>query len=246
MMPSDWLDPEALFVRQQQQQSVNALPQKQREAITLFNLEGYSQKEIARFLGVSVATVGKRLFDARKGLEKRILNMAKENLNNNKPDPSFADKVQFFIALKTGDADTMAQLLKKDATLADTKADSDVIHINRGTTPIDWAASVGDEAVIELLLQHGVDINKATSYDTPLHCAVMAGQHQTTRFLLSRKANVNASGGCDHTPLHRAVMRDDQEMVELLLKAGAQADATDFKGQTAADWAALKGYRSLL
>jgi ankyrin repeat protein len=154
--------------------------------------------------------------------------------------------LQFFIALKTGDADTMAQLLKKDATLADTKADSDVIHINRGTTPIDWAASVGDEAVIELLLQHGVDINQATSYDTPLHCAVMAGQHQTARFLLSRKANVNASGGCDHTPLHRAVMRDDQEMVELLLKAGAQADVPDFKGQTAADWAALKGYRSLL
>lgn len=103
-LPSDLPNPEVLFTQQQTRHEVrdaiNALPSAQREAIALFYLEGYSQKEIAKFLGVSVGTVGKRLYDARKGLKKRMENMVKETLQQNQPDESFATRVRFFIALK--------------------------------------------------------------------------------------------------------------------------------------------------
>lgn len=112
---------------------------------------------------------------------------------------------------------------------------------------MNWAASTGDTAVIDLLLTHGVDVNvQDKGGNTPLHSAVMAGKHQVARLLLAKKADVNARGFCEHTPLHRTVIRGDEEMVELLLQADARIKAVDFKGFTAADWAALKGRRGLL
>ncbi|MBT4504689.1 MAG: sigma-70 family RNA polymerase sigma factor, partial [Gemmatimonadetes bacterium] len=252
-MPSGLPNPEALFMRRQHRQTVReavaALPERQREAIALFYLEGYSQKEVAQFLGTTVGAVGKRLYDARKGLEKRMQNMVKESLNENKPDESFAARVQFFIALKKGDVAAMAALLDEDATLIHAEADwgsGADRAINPGTTPINWAASTGDEAVIDLLLERGVDINvREKGGNTPLQSAVAAGRHPTARILLAKGADVDARGSCEHTPLHRAVMRGDEEMVELLLEGGADIEAGDFKGQTAADWAALKGRRRL-
>ena len=253
-MPSGLPNPEALFMRRQRRQNVReavaALPERQREAIALFYLEGYSQKEVAQFLGTAVGTVGKRLYDARKGLEKRMQNMVEESLNENKPDESFATRVQFFIALKKGDVKGMAKLLDGDATLAQAEAGWGAgadRAVNPGTMPINWAASIGDDAVIELLLERGVDIDvRDKGGNTPLLSAVAAGRHPTARMLLAKGADVDARGSCEHTPLHRAVMRGDEEMVELLLEGGADMEAGDFKGQTAADWAALKGRRRLV
>ena len=253
-LPSDLPNPEVIFTQQQTRHEVrdaiNALPSAQREAIALFYLEGYSQKEISKFLGVSVGTVGKRLYDARKGLKKRMENMVKETLQQNQPDESFATRVRFFITLKQRDIETASTLLDADASLAQaeagwwTGADQ---NVNPGTTPMTWATSVGDKAMVDLLLKHGVDINTADkSGNTPLLNAVMQGQHQMAQMLLDRKANVEARGWCKHTPLHRAVMRGDEVLVELLLNANAEIEAVDEKGYTATDWAALKGHQNLV
>jgi len=74
-------------------EAIQKLPERQREATTLFYIDGYSQNEIAEFLEVPVTTVQKRLYDSRKKLKERMLDMVKETLKNNAPDERFSQKV---------------------------------------------------------------------------------------------------------------------------------------------------------
>ncbi|WP_336758528.1 sigma-70 family RNA polymerase sigma factor [Paenibacillus sp. USHLN196] len=52
--------------------SIAMLPSSMRIAVELFYLEGYSLKEISEFLGVNVAALKKRLFDARSKLKRSM------------------------------------------------------------------------------------------------------------------------------------------------------------------------------
>ena len=51
---------------------VDALPQKQREAVMLYHFSGFSQNEIARMTQSSVGSVQNRLFNAKKQMRERI------------------------------------------------------------------------------------------------------------------------------------------------------------------------------
>ncbi|MCP4641876.1 MAG: sigma-70 family RNA polymerase sigma factor [bacterium] len=73
--------------------SVRGLPERQREATTLFYINGYSQGEIADFLEVPVTTVQKRLHDARKKLKQRMIDMVEDTLKTNAPNKRFSQKV---------------------------------------------------------------------------------------------------------------------------------------------------------
>lgn len=253
MLPSGLPGPELVLVQREDRQSVRdavaALPPRQREAIVLHYLEGYSQEEVAAFLATSANTIRKRLFDARKGLAKRMREMVRETLTDNKPDDSFGAKVQFFIALKEGDVDALSELLDKDPDLAHARADwgegADRIF-NPGTTPVYWAAAMGDEPVLELLLDRGIGVDdQADGQEAPLLSAAMARQYSAVRMLLRRGADVDVRGMCEQTPLHRAAILGDLEMVEILVEAGADVSAKA-SGWTVADWAALKGRRELV
>ncbi|NKB69288.1 MAG: sigma-70 family RNA polymerase sigma factor [Candidatus Latescibacteria bacterium] len=254
-LPSDLPDPEILWFRRRQGQSLRAsiaaLPPKQREALVLFHLQGYSQRQVAQYLGVAVSAVGKRLFDARKGLEKRMLNMVQENLQQHKPDDSFSHTVHFFAALRKGDVATLDELLKSNPELSHKQADwgPDVDpFINSGAFPLTWAAGACEPEVLEVLVRHGADIDQGhdANAEPPLLNAVMQGRHDNAQWLLAHGAQVDRPCGLQHTPLHRAVIRGDQYMVQLLLDAGASLDSVDEQGHTPADWAAMKGYADLL
>jgi RNA polymerase sigma factor (sigma-70 family) len=73
--------------------AIRGLPDSQREATTLFYINGYSQKEIAEFLEVPVTTVQKRLYDSRKRLKERMVGMVEKTLKQNAPDERFSQKV---------------------------------------------------------------------------------------------------------------------------------------------------------
>jgi len=76
------------------------LPGPQRMATTLFYINGYSQKEIADFLEVPVATVNNRLHDSRRQLKKRMLDMVKDELEAKAPDPSeMSGRITFLLGL---------------------------------------------------------------------------------------------------------------------------------------------------
>ena len=73
--------------------AIQALPEHQRMATTLFYINGYSQNDIAEFLEVPVTTVKKRLADSRSRLKKRMIAMVEKTLHDNAPDERFSEKV---------------------------------------------------------------------------------------------------------------------------------------------------------
>ena len=79
--------------------AIGALSARQRMVTTLYYVNGYSQNEIAGFLDVSVSTVKKRLFDARRQLKERALTMVADQLNRSKPGPEFADRIRRMVGL---------------------------------------------------------------------------------------------------------------------------------------------------
>ena len=126
------------------QEKIATLSDEHREAITLFHLEDYTQQEVAAFLDVPVSTIKKRLFDARKTLKKRMRTMAPTQTPEKRPsqDDDFKRRVQFFIALRTRDFDTLDMLIKQDATLLEAKTDPDVapeMYWSREITAVLWA-----------------------------------------------------------------------------------------------------------
>ena len=73
--------------------AIRRLPAGQREATTLFYINGYSQQTIADFLNVPVTTINNRLSASRSRLKERMLNMVEKTLHTNAPDERFNKKV---------------------------------------------------------------------------------------------------------------------------------------------------------
>ena len=61
--------------------------------MTLFYINGYSEKEIADFLEAPVTTVKNRLHASRRLLKERMMNMVEERLRENAPDERFSKRV---------------------------------------------------------------------------------------------------------------------------------------------------------
>ncbi len=74
-------------------EAIKSLSPPQREAVTLFYVNGYSQKEIAEFLEVPVNTVKSRLHASRERLKERMIDMVEQVFNENKLPDDFAGKV---------------------------------------------------------------------------------------------------------------------------------------------------------
>ncbi|MBI1927950.1 sigma-70 family RNA polymerase sigma factor [Candidatus Poribacteria bacterium] len=122
-IPADMKDPAEVMVEQEMKElvlaAIAALPEKQREATTLFYINGYSQKEIADFLEVPVTTVDNRLRASRKRLkatlspnliEERMITMVKDNLQEQRPskDEKFAKEVVNRVERAKGDVNILS------------------------------------------------------------------------------------------------------------------------------------------
>ena len=67
-------------------------------------------------------------------------------------------------------------------------------HTETGTTPLLAAAKGGHTRCIEVLLEHGADVNQANCEGwTPLMAAVRFANRDTTRLLLKHKADASAN-----------------------------------------------------
>eukprot|EP00899_Mesostigma_viride_P003391 jgi/Mesvir1/13052/Mv06039-RA.3 len=78
--------------------------------------------------------------------------------------------------------------------------------------------------------------------DTWLHLAVSRGHLKLAKFLIDRKANVNARDKRNSIPLHLASSRGYGALVELLVTAGAMVDAKNAEGNSPLHLAAGQGY----
>lgn len=83
-------------------------------------------------------------------------------------------------------------------------------------------ASYGDTAMIELLLDHGIDPNEAKQPDrmTPLFFSYKF-PYRNAELLLSCGADINRRAKYGQTVLHQSMMRDDPGWIEFLLQHGA-------------------------
>jgi hypothetical protein len=95
------------------------LPERERVVVTLFYVADRAQSDIAAFLEVPTSTIKKRLFDARRRLKERMMSQLGDHLREQRPsqDERFMRRVQFLIAVRTGDLAVIQRQLEADPAL---------------------------------------------------------------------------------------------------------------------------------
>ena len=224
-----------------------ALRPPDRMVLALSYLGGYSQPEIAQFLGVPVSTVKKRAFDARRRL-RGVLPMVQASLHADRPSrsPEFSNTVLLYAAIHRGDTAAAAHLVEEHPALVEVE---ETWAVDEGraaglawpgrATPLIRAAEAGHLDIVDVLLDAGAAVNgqcKCETGESALWAAVANGRAAVAARLLQAGADPNWSSDTGTTALHVAVYRDHQDLMDLLLAAGADPGRADRSGRRPADW----------
>jgi RNA polymerase sigma factor (sigma-70 family) len=231
------------------QAAVATLAEPDRTLVSLFHLGGYAQHEVAAIAGLPVPVVKKRLFRARRALQRHLEeHMRAEFTRQLSDEGAFTRAVQFFVAVRSGSLAEVRRILATVPALIDERERWDEglarrLHLPAvgSFTALHRAAYAGNLELAQLLLDRGADPNGTTSIgQTPLHVAVLNDWPALTALLLERGADPDAVTGRSMTALHWAVIRGRPAHIRLLLAAGASLEARDAEGRTPRQWAALK------
>lgn len=157
-----------------------------------------------------------------------------EPLLQNGADPT---RIDIRRAAAEGHFDVLASILQSGALVETTQYNSDAdIELEvrfAGLTALQLAADHGHQAVVDLLLAKGADVNNSgttakrmVERGTALQLAVARGNSRMTRRLIDSGADVNRTcqNSCD-TALQAAIRTGNTAVLELLLEAGADVDA---------------------
>lgn len=239
--------PEGTAARTQVRDSVRlalaALPERQREVLSLYYLSARSLAEIADIMEIEVGTAKKRLHDARKrmrqDLEDAMRDMFQRPLGTELPT-----SIKAFLAARTGQADVLAELLERRPELLEAREVADPDLVPRAyapgggeTTLLHHAVIHGQLDAVRLLLDRGADLEAPTrGGETALHIAVLLGHHDVAELLVARGARVDAALWHGGTAVHVARRRGDRRAEALLVAAGADLDRPNRFGRSARDW----------
>jgi ankyrin repeat protein len=98
--------------------------------------------------------------------------------------------------------------------------------IGRTAAPLYYAAKLGLNTMIKLLLERGADINAQVGlYGTALQAASAEGHEQVVEILLAKHAEVNVEFNYRRSALQEASMNGHKQIVKMLLDKGADVDA---------------------
>lgn len=115
-------------------------------------------------------------------------------------------------------------------------------------TPLHYAASIGQNNIIVLLLKNGADID-AQNYQgyTPLHWAASKGHTASTQILIENGANIHLKTKRGRTPLFLVAMNNgNTDIARLLLDAGADVNTRENSGSTPLAYAPFRGFSDLI
>lgn len=106
-----------------------------------------------------------------------------------------------------------------------------------------WAAREGHVAVVQTLLDWGIDINTRDSTgDTPICIAALEKHESVVRFLVQKGADVGAKNDHGGTALMNAAYNGTETIVQVLLESGASVVEKGESGYTALHRAASWGH----
>jgi len=148
-----------------------------------------------------------------------------------------------FQAAQSGDTSALHGLLTSYPQLANTENKD-------GLTPLGFAAHFGNKEAVQMLLDHGADIDALSHSrisfipsNTALHAAIAGERNMDViSLLLLNKAKTNVFDSNGHTCLHSAAFHDDNiEMISLLIQHGADVNARIEGGDTVLSLATKQG-----
>lgn len=232
--------------RQFVQDTIAALPDLDRNVITLYYMSELTQKEVAAFLEIPVSRVNNRLHAARKKLKERMIEMVKDTLNQNAPsrDDSFAKSVNVlsvFDAIEQGDTDRLKKIVAVRPELA--TIDHPVPdHRTEATKPIHYAVRANQPEIVGVLMDAGaspiVEYHINGRVASGLRMARDLG-HQSILDTILAKYKKRLAGDENYvaiqddngnTLLHLAAFHGYLPLVRLAINSGADVDQRNNDG----------------
>ena len=130
-------------------------------------------------------------------------------------------KMDVYTACSIGQYNCVQQHLADGMEIADLDK-----HNCGGWTPLMYAAYVGHDNIVNLLLEFSVDVNARTTRNgaTSLMLAASCGNKSVVNFLLQNNAKIDAQDMRGWTGLFYATFQGHLEVVKLLLEAGADKE----------------------
>ena len=115
------------------------------------------------------------------------------------------------------------------------------------TVAVSTATWDNREDVLDLLIEHGADVNRAFDHTRPvLNELVRWGQFKPARMLLSKGASPNVRDDRGWTAMHQVVSRGNLKMLQDLLTAGGDPNVAADDGRTPRGMAKSSGKPELL
>jgi ankyrin repeat protein len=120
---------------------------------------------------------------------------------------------------------------------------------NYGLSPLHWACLEGENSIIRLFIEHGVDVNASSTDEkmTPLHICYTSGNLESADILLENGADLGAINAWGRTPLSTGMNHvhttgfDNLSLLNKLVKLGANIDSPDKNSFTLLHKACTKG-----
>lgn len=118
---------------------------------------------------------------------------------------------------------------------------AEVNHSSKAGFPLTHACGRGNTSMVELLMEHGADVNPSGGF-APLMGAVRGQQVELTEWLLEEGADPNTVSMYGNTALMEAAQGENADaeiIVAMLIEAGAKVNARGAEGKTALMWAMM-------
>jgi len=104
---------------------------------------------------------------------------------------------------------------------------------HQGNTPLIWAASEGNDDVVQLLVEHGANVNcQNLNGETALYVAAARGHDSIAHILLENGASAQITNLDGASCLHIAIANGQLSTSALLIKYGAFVNCQDDCGDT--------------